>query len=234
MNLSIIIPAHNEEESIAEVIRHIEEKVSVAHEIVVVNDHSTDRTADIIADLARSYKNDIRLVENTDKPGFANALKTGFYHARANIIVPVMADLCDDPDTINRMYEKALEGFDIVCGSRYAEGGKKVGGPRLKTFFSRFFGVSLNRLIGIPTRDLSNSFKLYKKEIIEKADPEAKGFEISVEIPLKAFFLGYKITEIPTIWVNRKEGESKFKVFKQGPLYLKLYLWAICRKIFKK
>lgn len=231
MNFSIIIPAHNEESSIKDTISSIEKVVSAAYEIVVVDDHSSDRTADIVEDLVSSYKN-IRLVRNNDEAGFANALRAGFASAESDIVIPVMADLCDDPDTIEEMYKKAQEGFDIVCGSRYMKDGRKIGGPLIKTFFSRFVGLSLRALIGIPTQDISNSFKLYRKEIIENIkDIEAKGFEISVELPLKAYFLGYKITELPTVWVNRKTGNSKFKIFKQGPRYLRLYLWAIWKKI---
>ncbi len=144
-----------------------------------------------------------------------------------------MADLCDNPQTINKMYGRSKEGFDIVCGSRYMKGGRKIGGHRLKSFFSRFVGISLYLLIGIPTQDISNSFKLYRKKVLDAINIESKGFEISVEIPLKAYFLGYKITEIPTTWLNRKEGESKFEIIKHGSRYVKLYLWAIWKKISK-
>jgi len=232
MRFSIIIPAHNEEENIAKVIKALEENVFLGHEIVVVDDHSTDQTRDIVEGLTMQYKNKIRIVVNTKKPGFTNALMTGFAHAQTDYLLPVMADLCDDPDTINKMFEKIQEGYDIVCGSRYIKGGRKLGGPRLKSFFSRFAGVSLHSLIGIPTHDISNSFKMYKKEILDKIKICSQGFEISVEIPLKAYFLGYKITEIPTTWTDRKVGRSKFKVFRQGPLYGRLYLWALWKRIF--
>ncbi|RKY30168.1 MAG: glycosyltransferase family 2 protein [Candidatus Omnitrophota bacterium] len=231
MSLSIVIPAHNEAQNIAKVITSIERIVSVEHEVIIVDDHSTDSTAEVVKRMAADFKN-IRLVGNDFNRGFANALRKGFACVESTMVVPVMADLCDDPHTINRMYELAYSGgYDIVCGSRYMKGGRKQGGPKLKTFFSRFVGLSLNMLIGIPTKDISNSFKLYRREVIEKTHPESDGFEISVEIPLKAYFLGYKITEIPTVWVDRKEGKSKFNVFKQCKRYLGLYLWAIKKKI---
>ncbi len=230
MKLSIVVPAHNEQASIAAVIRALEQGIRYTHEIVVVDDHSTDKTAEAVAGLSVEYKN-LRLVQNLDSPGFANALKTGFNNAKTDIVIPVMADLCDDPYTINKMYEKAQEGFDIVCGSRYIKGGRKIGGPVVKSFFSRFVGVSLHYLIGIPTYDLSNSLKLYRKKVIENINIESQGFEISVELPLKAYFLGYKISEIPTTWTDRKQGKSKFNASKEGPRYLKLYLWAIWKKL---
>jgi glycosyltransferase involved in cell wall biosynthesis len=233
MTLSIIIPAHNEEPNIEKVIRAVEKEVQVEHETVVVNDHSTDRTAEIVKRLSAEFRN-LRQIENREEAGFANALRTGFKNAAGDMLVPVMADLCDEPHLINKMYALAGDGFDIVCGSRYMPGGRKIGGPALKSFFSRLVGVSLHALIGIPTHDISNSFKLYRKKRITGLGIGAKGFEVSVEIPLKAFFSGAKITEIPTTWQDRKEGESKFDCFKQGPRYLRLYLWAIAKKLSVK
>jgi len=231
MKVSIVIPAHNEEANIAQTISSIEDKVKFEHEIVVVNDHSTDNTSGVIRDLSAKYAGRVRLLDNTDNSGFKNALFFGFKSANFQCLLPVMADLCDDPDTMNKMYDKMLDGYDIVCGSRYMKDGRKVGGPIAKTFFSRFFGLSLHFLIGIPTRDVSNSFKLYKKEILDKISIQSTGFEVSVEMPLKAYFLGYKITEVPTVWMDRKEGKSKFHVFKEGPGYIGLYIWAIWKKI---
>lgn len=233
MNFSIIIPAHNEEDNIEQVINGLEHNLDIKHEVIVVDDHSTDNTVDIVRRLAVQYRNNIRLVKNNTTQGFSNALKTGISNANSNIVVPVMADLCDDPNTINRMYEKAQEGFDIVCGSRYMPGGRKIGGPKIKSFFSRFVSVSLHFLIGIPTYDISNSFKLYRRGVIQDINIKASGFDLSVEIPLKAYFLGYKITEVPTTWIDRKDGVSKFKIFKQSQGYLKLYLWAIWKSIFR-
>jgi glycosyltransferase involved in cell wall biosynthesis len=226
MNLSIIIPAHNEENSIEEVIKAIEQNVSVEHEIVVVNDHSSDKTTDIVERLAAQYRNNLSLVSNHNEPGFANALKSGFMQAKSDILVPVMADLCDDPDTINTMYKKILEGFDIVSGSRYIKGGKRLGGSRLKAFFSFFVGMISHLFFGVPTHDITNSFKMCRKNVISSITINAVSFEISMEITLKAYLKGFKITEIPTIWQDRTAGESKFNSFKVGPKYFKLFLWG--------
>lgn len=231
MTLSIIIPAHNEESNIQNVIEDIEKKVRLDHKIVVIDDHSTDKTADLVMELASKYKNKIILKKSLLQPGFANALKTGFENADSDFIIPVMADSCDDALTINKMYQKALEGYDIVCGSRYMKEGKKIGGPKIKTFFSLFVSKTLNKLINIPTQDISNSFKLYRKRVIRNIHIESKGFEISVEVPLRAFFAGYKITEVPTTWIDRKKGKSKFSVFKEGSGYVKLYLWCLWKRI---
>jgi glycosyltransferase involved in cell wall biosynthesis len=230
MKISILIPAHNEAESIVDTMIRLEQALRHNYEIIVVNDHSSDNTAQVVQEFAKSHKN-IVLVDNINQPGFSNALSTGFTASKAELVLPVMADLCDDPETINKMYDKIEQGFDVVCGSRYMRGGKKIGGPKLKSFFSRIFGLSLHFIIGIPTFDIANSFKMYRRRVLDTIKIESKGFEISVEVPLKAFFSGYKITEIPTTWIDRKSGISKFDVKKQGSGYLKLYLWAIRRKI---
>lgn len=229
MKITLVIPAHNEEEIIADTIRNIEKELNLDYEIMVVNDHSTDNTASIVSRLTKEYSN-LKLVNNDTGRGFADALKKGFNSANSELITPVMADLCDDPKTVAEMHDKAKEGFDIVCGSRYMKGGKKVGGPMLQSFFSRFVGKSLKYLIGIPTSDVSNSFKCYRKNILDSIKIESRGFEISMEITLKAYFSGATITEVATGWQGRSMGKSKFYLFKAAPKYIRLYLWAIFGK----
>lgn len=232
MDLSIIVPAHNEEDNIAEVIKKIEETVTVGHELIVINDHSMDQTAKIVSGLITQYPN-LRLVNNHLKRSFANAIKTGLANIKTELVVPVMADLCDDLDSINKMYEKINQGYDVVCGARYVSGGSRLGGSKLKGFLSSQAGKTLNFLLGIPTHDIANAFKMYRKKVIESIDIKSKGFEISMEIPLKAYYLGFKITEVPTTWRERTQGKSSFKIFKLLPAYLKLYFWAIYKNVVK-
>jgi len=229
MKISIVIPAHNEQDIIAKTIKSIEETVNLDFEIIIVNDHSTDNTPGIVNSLKRIYSN-LKLVENDIGRGFADALRKGFSVSDSDLVIPVMADLCDNPQTINDMYAKALEGFDIVCGSRYMKGGTKIGGPLIQTLFSRFVGCSLKYLIGIPTFDVANSFKCYRKHILNTIKIRSRKFEISMEITLKAYFAGFSITEVPTDWKGRFIGKSKFYLFRVAANYIKLYLWAIFRK----
>ncbi|HOM26162.1 MAG TPA: glycosyltransferase family 2 protein [bacterium] len=227
--LSIIIPARNEEENIKETIESIIPNINIEEtEIIVVNDHSEDRTENIVSQLCKKY-NFLKIVRNEKEPGFANTLKTGFENAKGEFVLPVMADLCDQPETIKKMVKKAKEGFDLICGSRYSKKGKKIGGPKIQSLFSRFVGVSLYYLIGIPTKDCPNAFKMYRRTILNSLNLKSKGFSISMEACLKFFFSGYKICEVPTIWYGRKKGKSKFKLSKTLP-YVKLYFWAILKK----
>ena len=226
MKLSIIIPAHNEQDNIVEVINKIEEALEIPYELVVINDHSTDNTKELVGNLSKKYNN-ILLVENNLNKGFANAIKAGFYKANGDVVIPIMADLCDDLSIVSKMFDKINEGYDVVCGSRYIKGGFRLGGSKIKGFLSCFVGWSLYYLLGLPTHDIANAFKMYRKKVIDSIDIKCESFETSMEIPLKAYYLGFKMTEVPTVWRERTKGKSNFSMFKLLPNYLKLYIWAI-------
>jgi len=230
MRLSVIVPAYNEEENIAEVLEKIEASLDMPHELVVVNDHSIDKTVQIVASLCSRYGN-IKLVHNERERGFANALRTGFENASTELFIPVMGDLCDDLSTIKEMLIQADAGFDIICGCRYAHGGKRLGGSRVKGFFSSFVGWTLHFLLCIPTHDVANAFKMYRKSVIDSIAIKAKGFEISMEITLKGYYKGFKVAEVPTVWRERTKGKSSFKMLKLLPSYFRLYLWGILKAL---
>jgi len=230
MKLSIAIPAHNEEENIGQVIEQIESRIRIPFDLIVVNDHSTDRTAEIVTGLVNKFNN-ITLVENKLAAGFANAVKTGLASAKTEVVVPVMGDLCDDLATIPLMFEKIEQGSDVVCGSRYIKKGARIGGSKIKGFFSFFVGRTISMFTGIPTRDVANAFKMYRKEVIDSINIESAGFEISMELPLKAYFKGFKITEVPTVWREREKGKSSFKMWNLAPNYSRWYIWALKMKV---
>ena len=230
MKLSIIVPAHNEEDNIVDVIDQIERSVNLPYELVVVNDHSTDRTQQLVEELSKKYNN-ISLIENKLENGFANAIRTGFSASRGDVFIPVMADLCDDLSTIKELFAKIEQGYDVACASRYIKQGGRLGGSRLKGTLSSFAGWSLYYLLGIPTHDIANAFKMYRKEVIKSVDIKSQGFEISMEIPLKAYYSGFKIAEVPTLWKERTKGKSSFHIFKLLPAYFKLYIWALYKRL---
>lgn len=227
--LSVIIPANNEEENIGQVVEQAIDKIKIPFELILVNDHSADKTAQIMASLADKFKN-IILVENKLALGFANAIKTGLASVKTEVILPVMGDSCDDLGAVQSMFEKIKEGFDVVCAARYIKGGRRTGGSKIKGFFSFFVGKTMAMFTGIPTSDIANAFKMYRKEVIESMNIESIGFEVSMEFALKAYFNGFKITEVPTVWREREKGKTSFNLFKLAPRYLKWYLWAIKRR----
>ncbi len=229
MKLSIVVPARDEEENIEKTVKNLIPFIEPADtEIVVVNDHSKDHTETKVRGMQNKYPF-IRLVNNTELPNFANALKTGFESASGEFVIPFMADSCDDPETLLLMLRKVSEGYDLVCGSRYIRGGRKVGGPVIQGFFSRFVGVTLHLFTGISTRDVSNAFKMYRRKVLLSFPLEEKGFAISMEACVNFFLSGYKICDVPTVWYGRKKGKSKFRLSKTLP-YVRLYLYTIWKK----
>lgn len=224
MSISIIIPVYHEEKNIKKVLNEIDKKVKTKHEILVIYDYKDDPTYKV---LLNTKTPKFTLIKNNQGSGTGvmNAIKTGFKKARGQAIVVVMADLSDDLSQIDQMYKLIKKSYDIVCASRYMPGGKKIGGPIIKTLLSKFAGLSLYYIFKIPTHDATNAFKMYKRSIFKKIIIESTGgFEYSLEIILKAFKKGFRITEIPTIWKDREAGKSNFKMFKWLPSYVKWYI----------
>ncbi len=232
MQLSIVIPVYNEGENIKKVILGIESIVDFPHETFLVYDMDSDSTVPVAKKLKKKYTS-INLVKNKYGRGVLNAIKTGLEEAKGKGVLVTMADSSDDPKSIPAMMEKFNQGSDIVCGSRYMKGGKKIGGTRLKSFLSWFAGISGWYLIGLPTHDLTNSFKLYRKSLLNKIKIESiGGFELGMEIIVKGYFSHKaKVTEVPTTWYDRTEGESRFQLFSWLPRYINWYLWGLKKRL---
>ena len=233
--ITLVIPARNEENVIIKTIKRIENEIEVLYSIVVVDDGSSDSTFKVVNDYSRKNKK-VALIRNKGRHGFASALKSGFSKAKTEYVIPVMADLCDDPRTINTMYKLAQEDkADIVCGSRYMPGGSKIGGPMLQGFMSMLVCKSLRVFTGVQTWDVSNAFKLYRKSFLNKIRFNLEsGVEISMELTLQAFFKGAKIAELPTSWKGRTVGKSKFNILRSTPRYTRIYFWALENTVRKK
>jgi hypothetical protein len=130
------------------------------------------------------------------------------------------------------MFDKINQGYDVVCGSRYMKGGKQVGGPIIKGLLSRIAGRSLHLITGTPTHDITNSFKMYRRAVLDDMKIESRGgFEIGMEIVIKAFLKGYKITEVPSTWRDRTAGKSRFKLLRWLPRYMRWYVFAVRERL---
>ena len=234
--LDLIIPVWNEGENITATLREIEDKVFTPHRILIVYDFDEDNTIPVIRKYTKEKgKDNLDLVKNHYGKGVLKALKTGFEVAKAEVLLVVMADTSDDLSIVDEMFKRINQGYDIVCGSRYMEGGKQIGGPKLKKFLSRLAGVSLHLFSGIPTHDITNSFKMYRKSVFKDMQIESSGgFEIGMEIVVKAYLKGYKITELPSVWQDRTAGESRFKIAQWLPKYIRWYLLALQGRFKKK
>jgi dolichol-phosphate mannosyltransferase len=231
--LQINIPVYNESDSIVKVLEEIETKVTTPHQINIIFDFLEDSTLPVVRRYIQEKKaRNICLVQNLYGKGVLNALKTGFDSVKEGVILVVMADSSDDLSVVDSMFELIQGGYDIICGSRYAKGGQQIGGPRLKGFLSRTAGISLHLLTGIPTHDISNSFKMYRQRVFQDMRFESSGgFEIGMEIVVKSYLKGYKITEVPSTWRDRSAGTSRFQLRKWLPKYVKWYLWAVNGRI---
>ena len=223
--LGIIIPVYNEAANIGRTLEAIQELVTTPHVVYIVYDFDDDNTLPI----ARDYQDkgfNIRFLKNPVR-GCLNAIKTGFAEAEANCLLVTMADMSDDYSVVDRMCQLMFDGFDLICGSRYMKGGRQIGGPLIKKTLSRIAGISLHYLSGVPTHDITNSFKLYRKSMVDSINIESDGgFEIGMELTVKAHFLGYRVTETPCTWMDREAGKSRFQIAKWAPKYLKWYILA--------
>ena len=230
--IDIVIPVYNEGDNIKTTVAEIEGKVKTPWCIWVVYDFDEDSTVPPTQELIAQGKN-VKLLKNKYGRGVLKAIKTGLETVDKDAVLVAMGDLSDDMAAVDKMFDMLNQGYDLVCGSRYMKGGKQIGGPPLKTFMSRMAGISLHILTGIPTHDISNSFKLYSRKMLEKINIESTGgFEIGMEIVVKAYTSGYKIGEVPSVWKDRSAGESKFMLWKWLPKYLHWYWYAVRHKFF--
>ena len=230
MLYSIVIPAHNEEDSIRPVLRTLCEALvgaRIPYEIVVVNDHSRDRTRDAVAEVSREYPA-VRCVDNEGPGGFGLAVRAGLDAFAGDVVAIVMADGSDPPEDVVRCYQEILKGYDCAFGSRFMPGSQVVDYPRFKLTINRIANYFIRVLFGIPLNDTTNAFKVYRRETIEGLRPLLSNhFNLTVELPLKAIVRGYTFSVIPIGWRNRTEGVSKLKLQEMGSRYLfiVLYVW---------
>ncbi len=238
MKLSVVIPAYNEEESIPETLQSLYATLSsyaIDHEICVVNDNSKDRTEAVLQELQKEIPT---LVYFTNKGpnGFGYAVRYGLERFSGDCVAVMMADMSDDPEDLVKFYKKMLEeNVDAVFGSRFAKGGKVIDYPPLKLYINRVANFIIRMLIGIKYNDTTNAFKLYKRETIEGIQPFlSPHFNLTVELPLKAFVRGYTFAIIPNSWTNRKYGESKLKIKEMGSRYFFILLYCMIEKSFSR
>ena len=228
--LSVVIPARDEEGCIASTVEHLHLELRlnrISHEILVVDDGSSDRTADIVKELGPSIP-EARLVTNGCPHGFGRAISFGLQQMRGDAVVIMMADESDDCRDVVRYWNKLNEGWDAVFGSRFMRGGGVIDYPWLKLRINRIANFFIRVLFGISLNDTTNAFKAYRASVIEGCQPLLSAhFNLTVEIPLKAIIRGYSWTMIPITWRNRRTGVAKLKIQEMGSRYLFicLYLW---------
>jgi glycosyltransferase involved in cell wall biosynthesis len=231
-SLAITVPVYQEAENIENMIRQLEACVSVPHQLAIVYDREDDNTLPVVRELMREFPN-ISLLRNCHGSGVGvvNAIKTGFYETRSDYVCLVTGDCTDQPDAIVPMFELALSGNDLVSGTRYRKGGRKIGGPWVQTQLSRWGNWWFGKLTGLPIGDPTYSFKLYSRRLLDAVTIETEGgWAISFELSIKAHLAGFQMGEVGTRWLDRQLGESKFRLAGWLPEYLKWFAWG-CWKI---
>ena len=230
MKLSIVIPAHNEEGSLPLTVRGIVATLAAAeipHEIVVVDDSSTDGTACVANELRGEFPQ-LTLVRNDPPNGFGFAVRRGLGAFTGEAVAIMMADASDEPKDLVAAYRKLEEGFDCVFGTRFTMGGRVVDYPPHKLILNRFANWFISFLFTLRYNDVTNAFKVYRREVIAGIQPLLSNhFNLTVEMPLKAVVRGFSFTVIPMNWYNRKAGISKLRIQEMGSRYLfiVLYVW---------
>ncbi len=223
--LSIVAPVYNEAENIVLFLQGIEDNVKEPHETLIVYDFPEDNTLPAIAAMQPPATN-VRLVHNTLGKGVLNAIKAGFAASTGDVTVFMAADRADDPADVPAMAKLVREGADVVAGSRYMKGGKQLGKKWFKQFLSRFAGLSLHWLAGLPTHDATNNFRAYSRRVIALPIESTMSFALGIELVLKTHWNGWRIEEVPTTWQDRTAGASRFRLWAWLPEYLHWYTMA--------
>jgi dolichol-phosphate mannosyltransferase len=231
VQFSVVVPVYNEGCNIGAFCRKALNELPPDFELIICYDFDEDNTLPAVASLSSSEKPPLtRCVKNELGPGVRYAIEAGMRAARGQVVVVMMADLSDDFGCVEDMFRRATAGAAVVCASRYMRGGRQIGGPLLKKILSRGAGLSLHWIVGLPTHDVTNSLKAYRKDFLDSQIVESKkGFCLGMELTVKAHFGGRRIEEIPATWHDRTAGESRFQVWNWLPHYLQWYAWALVR-----
>jgi dolichol-phosphate mannosyltransferase len=235
--LSVVIPAQNEEDCIAATVTHLHLELrlkGIPHEIVVVDDGSTDRTWSILQEIQPQIA-ECKPIQNTGEHGFGRAITFGFHHVSGDAVVVMMADESDDCRDVVRYWNILNEGWDTVFGSRFMRGGGVIDYPRHKLILNRMANLFLRLMFGVPLNDFTNAFKAYRRTVIEGCRPFlSPHFNLTVELPLKTIVRGYSWTVIPITWRNRRTGKSKLQIKEMGSRYFFITMYCWLEKYFSR
>lgn len=211
----VIIPTYNEKENIEKMITYIF-SLSIPFELLIIDDHSPDGTADIIKEIQKKFPEKLHLIEREGKLGLGTAYITGFNWAidhKYDYIFEMDADFSHNPDDLIRLYKACAEdGADLAIGSRYISGVNVVNWPMGRVLMSYFASYYVRLITGMKIRDTTAGFKCYKRKVLEsiKLDKiKLKGYAFQIEMKFTAWKLGFNIVEIPIIFTERQEGASK-------------------------
>jgi len=229
VKLSVVIPAHNEVESIGATVEAVVAELraeQIPYEIVVVDDNSGDGTGEVVRAIGERDPA-VRCIRSPRSPGFGQAVRSGLEEYTGDAVAIVMADLSDSPQDLVRYYRVLEEGFDCAFGSRFIRGGQVSDYPKVKLILNRLVNLGIRMLFRHGYNDTTNAFKAYRREVIENVQPLlSHHFNLTVELPLKAVVRGHSYAIVPISWTNRAHGVSKLKLQEMGSRYLFIVLYV--------
>jgi dolichol-phosphate mannosyltransferase len=229
VKLSVVIPAHNEEGSVVETVEGIVSTLSaegIEHDVLVIDDSSSDRTAEVVAEVAARHPQ-VRCRPSRHSPGFGFAVRSGLELFEGDAVAIVMADGSDSPRDLVSYFRLLEEGYECAFGSRFMHGSMVHDYPRSKLIMNRIVNLGIRVLFRHGYNDTTNAFKAYRREVIESIQPLlSQHFNLTVELPLKAVVRGFSYGIVPISWSNRKAGVSKLSLNEMGSRYLFIVLYV--------
>lgn len=211
----VIIPTYNEKENIENIVRAVF-SLNGGYHVLVIDDGSPDGTADIVKGLIEKFPKRLFILERSGKLGLGTAYLTGFKWAISHgydYVFEMDADFSHNPEDLPRLYEVcATGGADLAIGSRYCDGVSVINWPIGRVVMSYFASVYVRTVLGMKVYDTTAGFKCYKRKALETIDlnnVKMKGYGFQIEMKYTIYKLGFKIKEVPIIFVDRKAGDSK-------------------------
>jgi glycosyltransferase involved in cell wall biosynthesis/SAM-dependent methyltransferase len=234
-SVSVVVPCYNEEMNVAPLVDALLQAYGdYIHEIIIVNDNSTDATGDRARDVARNEPR-IKVVERQPPGGVGRALRDGYASATGRYILTMDCDFVQIVPELRDMFDAIAEGYDGAIGSRFSHDSVLMNYPFFKILCNRSFHVLVNAFLPCRVRDISNNLKLYRADILKNLHIEQDHFAANVETGLKPILAGYDVHEVPISWINRTidMGRSSFKIVKVAPNYFAQFLriaWSVWRR----
>jgi len=231
--LDIVIPVYNEGRNIGATLGALVRSVNTPARVLICYDHADDDTLPAIrANPPGALP--VEFVRNARRGAHA-AVMTGFAASTAPFVLMYPADDAINAPILDRMVALARGGCDLVCASRFIPGGAMVGCPPLKAALVRTANFTLRHFARLPTTDASNGFRLFSRRVVERIPVESdQGFCYSIELLVKAHRLGWKVAEVPVRWIERRHGQSRFRVLRWLPAYLRWYLYAFATTYLRR
>ena len=209
-----IIPTYNEKENIENIIRAVF-SLEGGYNILVIEDGSPDGTATIVKRLQQEFPERLFMIERKGKLGLGTAYITGFkwcVEQGYDYIFEMDADFSHNPDDLPKLYQACADGADLAIGSRYCNGISVINWPIGRVIMSYYASVYVRTVLGMQVYDTTAGFKCYRRKVLETIDLDKvkmKGYGFQIEMKYSTYKLGFKIKEVPIIFVDRKEGTSK-------------------------